>query len=215
LGAAASEAAQSLVEALKTQTADARTVLEALGKLGPAAESATPHVLKLMLTGEPESIREVAAHTLTQICPDGQIAADSATGWEPEGIERMGDKAILLKEELRQFRQIGEDCKARKADTFVFGKLAEQIGETDKTLANHMKSISKFFREYFLKYEGYAIPPDEDGTAAPKDKLFDRTQGRKPTICRLGWQAWELTCHFLERQEEREAARRQANLQID
>ena len=125
----------------------------------------------------------------------------------------MEDKALRIKEALETFRRIGEICQERKQDKFSFKEMERLLGMADTTMQNQVESISGLFREYFRKYEGVDLADDSVKTVDLGRKLVHRPgSGAKPSICRpWGWRAWELTCRFLERREQIEAAKRRAS----
>lgn len=139
-----------------------------------------------------------------------QVQANQAKS-ELTGLALMGGDALLLRDELEKFRWIGEQCKLLENDMFSFSKMERLLGDANDTLSHAMTSISNLFERYFKDYEGVELGLDKVETADERRKIFDRSQGKKPTICRpWGWRAWELTCQFLDRQKEIDAAIKQA-----
>ena len=134
--------------------------------------------------------------------PTRQAAASA-----PEGIEVMGARAFEMREKLEHFRRIGEDCKRRGDDTFKLAAMGKMIHKSPGMARLYVKEISEFFRDYFRHTEGVEIPRDDDQDTDGRQKLFDMWQGRwGVTIRPKGWQAWELTCRFLDLQQKRQAA---------
>jgi HEAT repeat protein len=171
------------------------------------AKSRAADVLKLIdESTASEVIRLIEAEAHATI----QDQANRATQ-ELEGIEVMGDEAVLAEKALDTFRRIGEVCKVRKTNRFTFKDMQLQLGLRDTTIQERINKIGKLFRKYFKKFEYHIdIPLDTDDKFAKEHKLFDRGKGkRESTICEpLGWRAWELACQFLERRETAEAVMR-------
>jgi HEAT repeats len=169
-----------------------------------------------------KTIDETAAAAVIQLLKDEEEAAaalrerQGQAGSELEGIEVMGDEAVLQLKPLDTFRQIGQICRQRGNDTFTFTEMVRQLGLPDSTIQEHINSIGELFRKYFKKFEfRIDIPLDTEKKAAKEHKLFDRGKGKHgSTICHpLGWRAWALACQFLERRESAETAMRRAKRQ--
>jgi hypothetical protein len=222
IGPAAKDAIPSLIRIIergvKVDYRDEKLpylAIEALRKMGPAAKDAIPVLKEVMRNpnryGNPVmGTGGLAATTLKRIAILSRIAKASPP---MEGIEVMEDKALRIKEPLETFRRIGEICTERNDDRFSFREMERQISVPDTTIQDYMTLVSDFFREYFRKFEGVALAADDDKKASEDRKLFDRPgSGKKPGICRpWGWKAWELTCLFLKRRDDLEAAKRWKN----
>jgi HEAT repeat protein len=176
------------------------------------AKSRAADVLKLI---DESTVSEVVR--LIQAEADAAIQARANRAkQELKGIEVMGDEALGLKEALGYFRRIGENCKARGVDTFSFKKIAKTMKDIEEgTLRNRIDAVSDFFHNYFRAREGEILLDDKKGTDERR-QVFDRNERIRPRICHpWGWRAWELTCQFLERQKERDAANERARRQSD
>jgi HEAT repeat protein len=212
IGGAAKDAVPALSAAMRDE--DKRVRYWAYSALQHVDGGAAARVQKIL---KEEADAAHAARLETQLKEVRAIHADllelaERRASEMEGIEVVEDQALRIKDELDSFRRIGDICMERKDDRFSFREMERLLGIVDSTIQDHMSLVSEFFREYFKKFENVHLAEDDEKVNEDR-KLVDRPgSGKKPRICRpWGWKAWELTCLFLKRREEIEAARRRAN----
>jgi len=197
------KAVPGLIKALASDEAAVRCkAAEIIGEFGVEAGDAAPDLIKAL------SHPDAEFHTLV-LAAFGELGeagiksmqdvfADNATAREPTGIERMGAQEIFeVIEQLRMFRQIGDLCRTRGSDSFSFDTMADELFIGRATIRRRMEAVSAFFRRYFKRFEERDVPEDDDGIAGPSNKFLHRRQGKQPTICALGWRAWEETCRYL------------------
>jgi HEAT repeat protein len=126
-----------------------------------------------------------------------------------EGLEVMPE-AFLKKTQaaFRTFRTIGQMCRRHNSNTFKAKRAASLLDLGERTIGNHMDTVSVFFRDFFEKHRGVRLLPDDDegrDTLTYESlKLFERRKGIPSLIYPRGWEAWTLACEFLTRLEEKE-----------
>ena len=119
----------------------------------------------------------------------------------------MGERAFKCMESLKQFRKVGEFCRHRGVDNFTNTEISKELLVSANTVTNWFNSVSNLFKLYH-KLQGRLVPDDKDEQIEQpeKFKLFERGQGKwGTTIYPLGWEAWEMTCQFLDDEEQRSA----------
>ncbi len=204
-------AVPALSKLLLDESPDVRqNAVAALGEIGPDVVPALVQALR----DENAHVRQEAVAALMKSQPDAawvkEIAEAQAAG-KLAGLEIMGEKARAIKEALEDFRRIGEACRERNTDRFAFRVMAKLLGDSESTLRNRLADVSNLFHEYFRDVEGKTLATDENEEADFDQKVVDRGEKRKPTICGpWGWRAWTLTCEWLKEEEQREEARKRA-----
>jgi HEAT repeat protein len=212
-GPAAKDAVPILIDVIQKPIGNFHAAaIRTLGAIGWAAKDAVPALFHIASQTDTtnDSLRTDAIEALNKICSDESEA--EVTLWTPEGIEVLGDDAVLALAPLDTFRRIGEICSRRGTDTFTFEEMPKALGLPKSTIQAQMKRVSDLFRNYFRKFEDRIDIPVDTAKVPKRGKLFDRGQGKPvTTICRpLGWRAWTLACEFLERYERAEKAMRRA-----
>ena len=196
MGPTASPAAPSLINLLRSPDEEVcREAAQALAELAPAS---VPFLRNALRDSTDQNLRTKVAQVLFGIAPEALM--NDLPAQVSKGIAQFppAETAVII-EELRVFRQVGELCRTRESNSFQFPALAAELAIGEATLRRYMNTISRFFRNYFKRYEGLAVPDDDDALADPEVKLLDRGQGKKrTTICPLGWRAWEETCRYLD-----------------
>jgi HEAT repeat protein len=199
VGPSARDAVPALVEALQDGDPTVRwRAARALGKVGLAAPEAAVPALTKALDDQDDEVRKNARTALERIEAGGRTAPR-----RPEGIERMGNEAVLNEDALETFRQVGKNCKTEDTNTFKLTKLQMVLGMKDSTIQHRLfTQVNGFFRRYFRQFEDIAVADGNDPQAPKEQKLFERRRGKPPMICHpLGWRAWELTCRCLEQRD--------------
>jgi internalin A len=124
--------------------------------------------------------------------------ATNARRGEPEGLERKGAMAEKLRDQLKTFLYMGAVLRPRGINSLKLGMLSRLFRSeydyklTPKSIGRHLRLLEKFFNEYCeLDHPGKAF------------EFFDRGlggQGRPPEILKDGWDMWEETRRYFERQ---------------
>ena len=155
---------------------------EALRFISPAAEEIGP-TLYAALHDEDHQVRSMVAKILAEIGSDGIAAFVKASRDELEGIEVLGDEAVLAQDALNTFRRLGEICKEHDTNVFTFIAIKDILNIPKSTIQNHIDICGNLFRQYFKKFEYKTdIPLDTDKGFAKEHKLFDRGKGKRSTM---------------------------------
>ena len=226
MGPNARPAIPKLIDMLVFGPIDIRPdLLRTIKALGPEAKDAVPALVDILLDRDLIlsawadsallSIGPIAADLLREAYIRLDIAGAARLQLimdklgvptsEAAGLDVIRDEALKISKKLRTFQLFGALCKDRKDNVFSFSEAEDQFGIPRSTAQLHIKEISIFFKNYFLRFEKNVIDiaDDDDATAPESRKLFKRPTSKPCTICEpLGWQAWELTNRFLNKYDE-------------